>query len=113
MALATLSVDELRRRLAVDPTDAPDPVLESCLSVASANIDPRCDLRLVNDYPDAYREGCYQLAVKVFDTQSKGATSMTPDGYYEAPSLSATSGMIRAVYGVLGPCLRTGGLGFG
>ena len=112
MALATLDVAELRRRLGATSEDVPDTVLQGCLDVASAVIDPRCTLPLVNANPSAYTEGCYQLAVKVFDTQSKGVTAMTPDGYYETPTASATSGMVRAVYGVLGPVLRNGGLGF-
>jgi hypothetical protein len=112
MALVLVDVTELRRRLGVDVAGVPDSVLSACLDVASAIADPRCDPDKVAAYPGAYAEGVYQLAVKVYDTQTKGAVNISPDGFPMAAPMQATSGLPRSVYGVLGPVLRNGGLGF-
>jgi len=107
----TTNVDELRRRLGVD-SSTPDTLLQTCLNVATVPIDQRCDPTLALAYPDNYREGVYQLAVKVWDTGSRGLSGADVDGFMQAPTFQATAGMVRSVYGVIGPCMPTGGAVF-
>lgn len=106
----TPDVDELRRRLDVG-TPIPDAALHHCLDVAQAWIEPRLnDLKAHNSVARAaYLEGSYQLAVKVWDTGSRGMVSTDLTGDVDFAAV-ATAGMWRSVLGVLAPALKTGGV---
>lgn len=110
MPWPTPQADELRRRLDVG-TPIPDTALQLCLDVAQAWISPRLDDTKADLGPAqaAYLEGSYQLAVKVWDTGSRGmvTTDLTGDVDFTAV---ATAGMWRSVLGVLAPALKTGGV---
>lgn len=100
---------ELRRRLDV-PTDlVDDETLTHFLDVAIADLAPW----LVED-PSPFQanvdEATLQLAVKMWDTSTRGVAMLTPDGQWTAPTPSASPGLVRSVYGALGPALHAGGV---
>lgn len=102
---------ELRRRLQVTAQQAPDELLDHFLDVAGAGIDPWIVPRPV---PDPYQanidEGVVQLAVKMWDISVKGVTGLAADGDWISPAPAATPGLVRSVFGVLGPALTQAGL---
>lgn len=100
---------ELRRRLDVPATAVPDDVLTHMLDVATVGIVPWLDPDRPTPDPNqaAVDEATVQLAVKLYDTAPRGVV----DPYGEVmPGLSATPGLVRSVFGALGPALHTGGL---
>jgi hypothetical protein len=103
--------DELRRRLDV-PTDlVPDALLDQSLAVAGALVAPWTDQTLIpNPHQGNIDEATVQLAVKLWDVQARGATSMDVLGGFAAPAPSATPGLVRSVFGALGPAMLTGGV---
>lgn len=95
---------ELRRRLDVPPSALSDEVLTHMLDVSAEVIYPW----LVEDptpYAANVDEATVQLAVKIVDVSPRGV--FDADGF---PALPATPGLVRSVFGVLGPALATGGL---
>lgn len=97
---------EFRRRLTVSAELVPDEVLQHLLDVASANIQPW----LVDGWTvwqANVDEATVQLAVKLYDVSGRGVLDPY-DGWQPGPS--ATPGMVRAVFGALGPALRAGGV---
>jgi len=107
----TALTDELRRRLDVPVDMVPDPLLESVLQVAGTMLAPwlvppdQQEFLLPN-----IREATVQLAVKMWDVQGRGATTMDAVGEFLTPAPTASPGMIRSVFGVLGPALNLGGV---
>ena len=100
-------VVELRRRLGVG-AEVDDAQLGHVLHVATDNLAPW----LVDDptmWQASVDEATVQLAVMVFDTQTRGMVGVDVDGDYTLPAARATPGMVRGVFGVLGPALRWGG----
>lgn len=100
---------ELRRRLDVPATIVPDAVLTHFLDVAGAAVAPW----LIPDpapYTSSVEEATIQLAAKLYDLAPHGVSAMSPDGTYTLPAASAAPGLVRAVFGALGPALRFGGL---
>jgi hypothetical protein len=92
-------------------THVPDAALQGCLDTARAWVDPRTDPAKVTNplARAAYLEGCYQLAVKVYDTGTRGMVTTDPAGGIDFTQV-ATAGMWRAVLGVLAPCLKFSGV---
>ena len=104
------TVDELRRRVDVNQAHVPDDLLNTCLSVASnmiahyvdpANLAPG-DVGAVENI----KEATYQLAVKVWETGSKGLIGFDAAAGFEIPPPSASAGMVMAVWGLIGPYTR-------
>jgi hypothetical protein len=106
----TVNVDELRRRLDVPPELVDDVMLLACLDVAQEGISPWLAADAYTTYRASVDEGVYQLAVKVWDTGTKGTSSVDAVGEFMMPAPSATPGLVRSVFGVLGPALKQGGL---
>jgi hypothetical protein len=100
---------ELRRRLDVDAAALPDELLTHMLEVSAALIAPWLAPERIDPDPlqPLVDEATVQLAVKVIDVSPRGV--ITPDGELLLPA-SATPGLVRSVFGVLGPALHTGGL---
>lgn len=101
--------DELRRRLDVPADLVPDATLDRFILVAGNALAPW----LVADptpWPDNVDEGTLQLAVKLYDTAGRGITSMDGAGEWAAPAPAASPGLIRSVFGALGPALSAGGV---
>ncbi len=100
---------ELRRRLDV-PTDlADDALLAHFLDVSMQALSPW----LVEDvapWQANVDEATLELAVKVWDSSARGMAAFSSDGQWVAPSPSATPGLVRSVFGALGPALAMGGL---
>jgi hypothetical protein len=97
---------EVRRRLDVPAAAVSDEVLTHMLDVAARLVDPW----LVEDptpYLPLVDEATVQLAVKVYDVSPRGVVDPLGDW---APAPGATPGLVRSVFGVLGPALNTGGL---
>lgn len=101
--LPTLDVTELRRRLGVG-AEIPDAILTEVLAAVRSIVDPRVDQTTMPEAAAAYRGGCYQLAVKVYQSSNVGLGSYDPSGSYDFVP-TATSGIIRSVWGVLAPCM--------
>lgn len=100
---------ELRRRLDVPVDLVPDELLGHLLTSAETLIWPW----LVADpspYEELVDEATVELAVKLYDVSSRGVASMDAVGEWVMPAPAATPGLIRSVYGVLGPALATGGV---
>jgi hypothetical protein len=106
----TVNVDELRRRLDAPAEFVDDTLLAAALDVAGSAIAPWLSDDARTLYPAAVDEAVYQMAVKVWDTGSKGVASVDALGEFTMPAPSATPGMVRSVLGVLGPALKQGGL---
>jgi len=105
----TAATDEMRRRLDVPVDLVPDAVLDQFLAVATGLITPW----LVADpapYTDLVNEATIELALKVWDVSTRGTISMDAVGDFLAPAPSATPGLVRSVFGVLGPAMATGGV---
>jgi hypothetical protein len=105
-----VSVDGLRRRLDVPPELVDDAYLIACLDVAQEGISPWLAPDAYTLYPASVAEWTYQLAVKVWDTGTKGTSSVDAVGEFMMPAPSATPGLIRSTFGVAGPALKQGGL---
>lgn len=103
--------DELRRRLDVPVDLVPDARLDQALLVAGNLVEP---WRGVHVEPDPFQanvdEATVQLAVKLWDVAARGATSMDAMGEFLAPAPAATPGLIRSIFGALGPAMNTGGV---
>lgn len=108
MAFPTLRVDVLRDRLDASTATVSDERLQACLDVTAAIVDPRVDPARFPRAEPAYLEGCYQLAVKVYQTGNTGVVAADPLGGFDYGA-TATSGLYKSVLGVLAPCLRHGG----
>jgi len=80
--------------------------------VASNNVAPWVTVVTTPPHPHQANidEATYQLAVKLWDASTKGTTSMDAMGEFTVPSPSATPGLVRSVFGVLGPAMTTGGV---
>jgi hypothetical protein len=100
---------ELRRRLDVPVDLVSDELLTHFLDAAANALQPWLvdDVAAVQGNVD---EATLQLAVKLWDTSTRGVAQLTPDGQWTAPAPSATAGLVRAVFGALGPALRLGGV---
>lgn len=103
---------ELRRRLAVTPGQVPDEALSHFLEVADGLLLPWLADPAVSPDPhqDLVDEAVVQLAVKLYDVSARGVAGPGIDGDWTYPAPSATPGLVRSVFGVLGPALATGGL---
>lgn len=100
---------ELRRRLDVPVDLVSDELLQHYLTSAGLLIGPW----LVADpapYQRLVDEAMVELAVKLYDVAPRGVASMDAAGEWVMPSPSATPGLVRSVFGALGPALATGGV---
>jgi hypothetical protein len=104
--------DELRRRLDVPVDLVPDTLLDAALAVAADSVgmwlDP--DPVVQQRYQANIDEATVQLAVKVWDTSVRGVSGMDAAGEWQMPSPAATPGLVRSVFGVLGPAMASGGV---
>lgn len=109
------AIDELRRRLDVPADLVPDELLASALAVSRELILPWVSPEncppTSNTYETLIDEATLQLAVKVYDVSGRGVATMDAGGEWVImPAPSATPGLVRSVFGVLGPALATGGI---
>ena len=100
---------ELRRRLDVPTSALSDELLDHMLDVSLNALTPWLIPTTVspNPYQANVDEATVQLAVKLVDASPRGLVDA--DGYL-TPTMSATPGLVRAVFGALGPALAKGGL---
>lgn len=97
---------EVRRRLDVTTTNVSDAILGHFLSAATEAVDGY--VPSYNRGAFGYQEGVIQLAVKIADTSARGTISVDPAGEFIAPAPSATAGLIRSVWGLIGPLTEPG-----
>lgn len=102
-------LDDLRRRLDVPVDLASDELLTHFLDVAMAALAPWFAEDSAQ-YQENVDEAILQLAVKMWDAGSRGLAGFTQSGDWVAPAPSSTPGMVRSVFGALGPALRMGGV---
>ena len=104
-------VAELRARLDVTEGDVSDAQLEHVLEVAAGLLGPWVE---VPEWPNPHQalvdEATVQLAIKVWDTGTRGTAGLDMSGEWTMPAPAATPGLVRSVFGVLGPALSGGGL---
>jgi len=104
--------DELRRRLDVPADLVPDALLDATLEVAASSVgmwlDP--DPLIQAQYQANIDEATVQLAVKVWDTSVRGVSGMDAAGEWQMPTPAASPGLVRSVFGVLGPAMASGGV---
>jgi len=105
-----VSVDELRRRLDAPAEFVDDTQLQACLDVAAEGIGPWLVTDARTLYPASVEEWNYQLAIKVWDTGTKGVASVDAVGEFMMPAPAASQSMVRSTFGAAGPALRQGGL---
>ena len=103
-------VDELRLRLRLDDQLWPDAQLQHFIDVAASTVSPWLAADAPAVWPDLVDEATVQLAVKMVDVSGRGAVTVDPVGEFMVPAPAATPGMIRSVFGVLGPAMATGGV---
>lgn len=101
---------ELRRRLDVPEDLVSNEVLIHLLDVADGLIAPWLVADAYDEYQSLVEEATVELAVKVYDIAPRGVATMDAAGDWVMPAPSATPGLIRSVFGVLGPALATGGI---
>jgi hypothetical protein len=103
--------DELRRRLDVPAALVPDELLEHQLEVAGNSIAPWLGVH-VDPHPFQANidEATLQLAVKLWDLSGNGVSGQDAAGEWMMPAPTASPGLVRSVFGALGPALATGGL---
>lgn len=116
---------ELRRRLDVPEDLVSDELLRHLLDVSAGLIQPWLSGPVPwlwlsapvepEESPDPalaplIDEATVELAVKVYDVSPRGVATMDAGGEWILPSPSATPGLVRSVFGVLGPALATGGI---
>ena len=65
--------------------------LDGTLAVAVSLIAPHTNAALVAAHPGTYLEAVYQLAVKVWDTATKGAVDLNAVGDFVFPAPAATA----------------------
>ena len=113
MSLLPLDPLTLADRLGLaDPTPAQLTQLQASLDVAASVLDPRVDVDALTGAEACYTEGCYGIAVRVWDSSTKGLVELGPDGTgytIPAPSASTLLGLVR---GIVGPILTHGGVVF-
>jgi hypothetical protein len=101
---------ELATRLGITPSAETLARLGETLAVAAALVTPHTDPDRVAVQPGTYLEAVYQLAVKVWDTATKGAVDLNAVGDFVFPAPAATAGLVRAVWAFIQPLNPTGGL---
>lgn len=106
----TAATDELRRRLDVPIDLASDQLLDATLAVAGNAIDPWVSPDPINAYQANIDEATFQLAVKIWDISNKGINSQDAAGDWLSVPPAATPGLVRSIFGVLGPAMATGGV---
>lgn len=103
---------ELRDRLDLAPDVATDAQLDHVITVAEVALTPW--LAVVEESPYPYRdnvdEAVVQLAVKLWDAGNRGVVDTSTTGDWTIPAPAATPGLIRSVFGALGPALAAGGV---
>jgi len=83
-----------------------DSRVQACINAAAAAWEDDVDPVLVNRYPDTWTEGVTQLAIKVYETGTRGV-SQYDQGGWDMPAPAATSGLRRSVSGIMQPLLKT------
>ena len=111
MSLLPLDPLTLADRLGLaDPTPAQLAQLEASLEVAAAVLDPRVDVATLTGGEACYTDGCYGIAVRVWDSSGRGLVDVAPDGTgYTLPAPSAST-LLALVRGIVGPILTHGGV---
>ena len=102
---------ELRRRLDVPVDLVPDALLDDVLTAAAVNLAPWVAPADPGPHPfqGNIDRATVALAVKLWDTQSRGVASSDVLGT-SPPRPSASPGLARSVFGELGPALYLGGV---
>lgn len=99
--MAVVILTEVRRRLDVTTTQVSDDILNHFIDTATEAVDgyvPEDNRTAV-----AYTEGIIQLAVKMYDTSARGTVSVDAAGEFITPAPAATPGLIRSIWGIIGP----------
>ena len=110
MALPQVPADELARRLNIPYPGGPlDYELETTMADSQEMLTDLVDEVRVAARPGLWGAAVTGLAVKVWDTSTKGAVGMDAVGAFELPSPSATAGMVNAVAALWHPLTLTGG----
>jgi hypothetical protein len=103
--------DDLAGRLGLP---AGDPRMDDAIRVAIGILAGRVDRIKAAAYPEIYREGVLQLAVKVWETGTRGMGPVFgSEGEFLIPTQQATAGMWRSVVGIVQPILLNGGVVIG
>lgn len=108
----TALTDELRRRLDVPEDLVSDALLDTALAVAGNDIQPWLSPVTVDPNPlqPNIDEATLQLAVKIWDISNRGINSQDAAGDWLSVPPAATPGLVRSIFGVLGPALHCGGV---
>ena len=110
MALPAVPADGLARRLNIPyPGGALDPELDATMAISESLLAGHVDVALVTLEPGLWAAAVTSLAVKVWDTSTKGAVGMDAMGEFELPAPSATAGLVNAVAAYWHPLTLTGG----
>jgi len=104
--MAVVVLDEVRLRLDVTSGQWSDDRLTHFINTATELIDEH--VPTYNRDKFGYTEGIIQLAVKIADTSARGTIAVDPTGEYVAPAPSATAGLIRSIWGLIGPIAEPG-----
>jgi hypothetical protein len=109
--LPAVPPNELARRLGLAYPGGPlDGQLEAASAAASNMLTGHVNADLVDAYPVLWSEAVTGLAVKLWDTQTRGTVGMDAVGDFTLPSPSATSGLINSVAALWLPLSLTGGV---
>ena len=110
MVLPPVATDELARRIHVVYPGGPlDVQLDHTVDTAVELLAGHVDDTRAGLYPNAWVEAVTQLAVKIWDTSARGLAGMDAVGEFTYPAPAATPQMVTSVFGVLAPCMTTGG----
>ena len=101
-------VDELRTRLGVGAEHTTDDILQACLDVAAAMVDPHVPEAARVD--PLYHEAQQTLAVRVYEERVRGRVGVDAAGDLDLSyTPGPTAGMVLSVWGYIGPLTATGG----
>jgi hypothetical protein len=111
MALPAVPPGELARRLGLAYPGGPlDSQLESHQAGAAAMLTGHVHSDLVDANPVLWSLAVTGLAVKLWDTSTRGTVGMDAVGDFTMPSPSATSGLVNSVAALWLPLTLTGGV---
>jgi hypothetical protein len=103
---AVVVLTEVRRRLDVSSTHLSDDILAHWINTATEAVDAYVPSYNRSAY--GYTEAVIQLACKIADTSARGTISVDPAGEYVSPAPAATAGLIKSVWGLIGPLTEPG-----
>jgi hypothetical protein len=109
VALPTVPADGLARRLNLPYPGQFDAELDATMDAAELILAGHVDEMLVAAYPTLWGAAVTGLAVKLWDTATRGTVGMDAVGEFEMPSPSATAGLLNSVAALWHPLTLTGG----